>query len=202
MSKRTITLTVLAALLLAMGVVTALSRHDPQQVPVSSPAKKYAFVNLGVRCAAAATDYQSKAQTLSTQAEQANTALQVEIAKTQTMNTANATSNTETLNKTRADYMSIYNAGGMTAEEYHVKVAQLDQAQATVGTPSSAIQSEINRIQTEAAKQYEESKQKVIDMQNSAMKLQSCADSATARRNFTPSDVAAFETLIAGSAQP
>lgn len=196
MTKKAIIITAVTVPLLVVVGVRAFSNVEPA---ATEQPKAYAFTELGSRCSSGAASYTIKAQALTTQADKDNTAIQAEIAKTQAKSESNASYNTQGLNSARQDYLAIYNSGGMTYEEYRDKVAQLDRAQATAGTPSGSIQSELNRIQTEATRHHEESKQKAAGMEGSAAKLQSCADSAKAERDFTASDVAEFEALISGS---
>lgn len=195
MSKKFIIIastTVLGVLIASTAIFVNSSTR--QETP-----KKYAYTKLGDRCSTAAVSFHAKAQNLSEQAKKDYDAVQDEADKTQAMLDANTSYNTSSLNNARKDYLAIYNQGGMTYEEYKDKVAQLDAAQATAGTPSGSVQSEINRIRSEAIKYYEDNKQKVTDMQTSAAKLESCANSVKAQRDFTVSDVAEFEALISNS---
>lgn len=197
MSKKVIIIAAIATSGALIAGAAALASINQSTEP--EPVKEYSFTELGAQCTTGAANYRSKAQNLEVQSEKDYAALQAEANKTQAMLEANASYNTSGLNSAREDYLAIYNQGGMTREEYEAKIAQLDAAQATAGTPSSSIQSEINRIRSDATKHYEESKQKVADMQASAVKLESCANSAEAQRDFAASDVAEFEALISSS---
>lgn len=205
MSKKIVIASIISLSLLLFAGAVALSNNgdnDPIATSQVQEVEKYEFAHLGSRCATGVTKYKRNAKAVSGQAEKDYAALQADIAETEALAYANASYNTTNLNSAREDYLAIYNAGGMTSEEYRDKVAQLDQAQTAVGDPSSSILSELNRLRSEAAQYYEEKKDDVVEMKKAATKLQSCVHSAKAERHFTPSDVAEFEALISDSSKP
>lgn len=199
MSKKAKIITALSVLFVG-GMVALVGAVNEQASKNNAPA--YAFADLGARCTIGATNYETKAQALATQAEKDNTSIQAQIAKTQDMSYASASDNTSALNSAHSSYLALYNSGGMSKEDYEAKTAKLDSTQATSGSPVTTIQGELTAIQASATKHYDDTKKTIADMQSSATKLGSCADSAKAQRAFTTGDVAVFEALIVGSVQP
>lgn len=91
------------------------------------------------------------------------------------------------------DYASINNELNQTQAELSATATYYAQTD---------LQSEINRLRTENVKHYEESKKRAAEYLADASKLDSCAASATAEKQFTVSDVAEFEALISKAEQP
>lgn len=177
------------------GVAAAVGSLTGKQAKDDFVAE-YQYTELGQECKAVAISYEAAAVAKSEELEVNNADMLTKIAQVQAKIYGNAEATTESINKARTGYENAYAQGYMSKEEYDNKMLQTDQAQLTHGTPSSAAQQQLDSIEASRAQLYADTKQEIEDMETAATKLQSCAESASQRKDFTVTDVAEFQALI------
>lgn len=187
-----------------VSLIAYANRSDSSQnsqTAVNQP-KEYEYAELGSQCNLAAISLKHKGESLRSQAEKDYASINSELAQTEAQLSANSAYNTQALNDARSGYYDVYDQGGSSSQEYRERSNNISGVQSGLNSQASGLQSEINRLRTENAKHYEESKKRATEYLTDASKLDSCAASATAEKQFTISDVAEFEALISKSEQP
>lgn len=193
-SKVPTVIIVVAVILISSIFISSLGNKNNTN---NSIPLEYEYAQLGSDCQSASEKYKNSATSLRNKIETEYSDAQIKIAKLQSTISGNSESGISSLNNARSGYASIYADGGMTKEEYDIKMIQIDQAQTSTYTnPSSSYQHELDGIKTNLDKSYEDGKLEAASMDDSALKLNVCAESAKSQKDFSISDVAEFKLLI------
>lgn len=187
-----------------VSLIAYANRSDNSQANHAEPSqqKEYEYAELGSLCNLGAIKLKQKGEALQAQAEKDYSQVNSELAQTEAQLSANSAYNTQSLNNARSGYYDVYEQGGSSSQEYRERSNNISGVQSGLYSQAGNIQSEINRLRTENAKHYEESKKRSSEFLADASKLETCAASAVSEKDFTVSDVAEFEALISKSEQP
>ncbi len=188
-----------------VGGVSAIvyaNSSDNSRTTHSEQTQPYEYAALGTQCNEGASHLKEWSKSLSTQAETDYTKTNNEIAQMEAQISTNTSYNTQVLNSARQDYTEIHNQGGSTDEQYERRLDGTFDAQDSIGSSATELRNGLSKLRTDSTKLYEDTKKKASEYLTDASKLDVCASSAAAKKQFTVSDVAEFNSIISKYIKP
>lgn len=187
--------------LVLLGLVSfALNPQNFQQDSTTPAAQErprsYAHTELGRRCKTASVTLATQANQLEQKVTHEEADLRSEIALTESQIQDSARDSAQSIENSRSGFAALYEAGGMSHEEYTAKMIQLDQFIAAYGTPPASTQIQLEGMKSRLAQAASRARADATDMRSKAATLDSCSRAAEAKSEFSPYDIRELETLI------